>query len=141
MGKAQGWLAASALLALTSCPAACDTPETTASRAPDAPQAAIPEAASAEIPDSLLERVKADLVQRENVSVESIRTLSAEPVVWRDMSMGCGGPTESYAQIDVEGFRIILEHDGRRFDYRARSDGTFVLCDPAQLKTPRRQPE
>ena len=58
-----------------------------------------------------------------------IKTISTAAVVWRDTSMGCGKPTESYAQIDVEGYEVVLEYAGRHFDYRVRKDGSFVLCE------------
>lgn len=79
--------------------------------------------------ESMLERIKADLANRKSAAPAEIRTVSAAAVVWRDTSMGCGKPNESHAQIDVEGYEIVLEHGGARYDYRARKDGTFVLCE------------
>ncbi len=84
---------------------------------------------------AIVEKLKADLMKRASAtartpaSASDIRTVSAAVVVWRDTSMGCGKPNESYAQIDVEGYEIVLEHAGQRFDYRVRRDGTFVLCE------------
>ncbi len=84
---------------------------------------------------AIVERLKADVARRTSktasapASASDIRTVSAAAVVWRDTSMGCGKPNESHAQIDVEGYEIVLEHTGQRFDYRVRKDGTFVLCE------------
>jgi hypothetical protein len=38
---------------------------------------------------------------------------------------------ESYAQVEVEGYHVVLEHEGEQFDYRARKDGRFTLCTTA----------
>jgi hypothetical protein len=78
--------------------------------------------------DAILDRVRADLAGRRGIAASEIRTVAVNEVVWRDTSLGCGKPTESYAQIDVEGWRIALEYNGERFDYRARKDGGFILC-------------
>jgi hypothetical protein len=86
--------------------------------------------------DAVLERVRSDLAVRRGVASSEIRTITVKEVVWRDMSLGCGKPTESYAQIDVEGWQIALEYKAERFDYRARKDGGFILCKPS-LMTPR----
>jgi len=86
--------------------------------------------------DAVLERVRSDLAARRGVAPAEIRTLSLKEARWRDTSLGCGKPTESYAQIDVEGWLIVLEYNAERFDYRARKDGGFILCKPG-LTTPR----
>lgn len=82
---------------------------------------------------AIVEKLKADLVKRKSAtapaSPSDVRTVSAAAVVWRDTSMGCGKPNEFHAQIDVEGYEIVLEHAGQRFDYRVRKDGMIVLCE------------
>jgi hypothetical protein len=77
----------------------------------------------------ILERVRTDLAARHGIPYKDIRTVAVNSVIWRDTSLGCGKPTESYAQIDVEGWRISLEYNAQRFDYRARKDGGFILCN------------
>ena len=84
--------------------------------------------------DTAVARVKADLAQRTKGSPDTIRTVSADAVQWRDTSMGCGSPNASYAQIEVDGFQIVLEYDDQRYDYRARQDGEFVLCEAGLAK-------
>jgi hypothetical protein len=86
--------------------------------------------------DAIVERVRADLAGRRGIASSEIRTVAVDAVTWRDTSLGCGKPNESYAQIDVEGWRIALEYNGERFDYRARTDGGFILCT-ASLNSPR----
>jgi hypothetical protein len=86
--------------------------------------------------DAIVERVRADLAGRRGIASSEIRIVAVSEVTWRDTSMGCGKPTESYAQIDVAGWQIALEYNGERFDYRARRDGGFILCTPS-LNSPR----
>jgi hypothetical protein len=86
--------------------------------------------------DAIVERVRADLAGWRGIPSSEIRTIAVSEVTWRDTSLGCGKPTESYAQIDVEGWRIALEYNGERFDYRARKDGGFILCTNS-LNSPR----
>jgi hypothetical protein len=73
---------------------------------------------------------KADLQQRTGAPAEKIRTVSADALLWLDTSMGCGSPTASYAQIEVEGFQVVLEYDGKKYDYRSMKDGEPTLCEP-----------
>jgi hypothetical protein len=93
-------------------------------------------AADAPNADTIVERVRADLAARRKIPRSEIQTVTVNEVIWRDTSLGCGKPTESHAEIDVEGWRIALEYKGERFDYRARKDGGFILCN-AGLPTPR----
>jgi hypothetical protein len=107
--------------------AACTAPQPTASE----------NVASLE---AMVERLKADLAKQHTARVEDISVVSAQAVVWRDTSLGCGKPTESYAQVEVEGFHIVLIHEGQRFDYRARRDGQFMLCPPGLARARSREP-
>lgn len=81
--------------------------------------------------EAATQRARTELAARLGIEDNAITTVSAESLVWRDASMGCGKPKESYAQIEVSGYRIVLEYHGERFDYRVREDGVFVLCDAA----------
>lgn len=84
--------------------------------------------ASVEPPEAMLARVKADLAAQEGVPADSIDVVTTRGVVWKDAAMGCGEPGKSYPLVRIEGYLIVLEHEGRRFEYRARPDGPFVLC-------------
>lgn len=79
--------------------------------------------------DVAVQRARSDLAARLDAPESSILTVGAEARVWRDASMGCGRPNESYAQIEVSGYRIVLEYNGQRFDYRVRDDGVVVRCE------------
>lgn len=79
--------------------------------------------------DRAVKLAQADLQQRTQAPADKIRTISADSLLWLDTSMGCGSPTASYAQIEVEGFQVVLEYAGKRYDYRSFKDGAPVLCE------------
>jgi hypothetical protein len=109
---------------------ACAEPPQPARSSSNPPHGAtMADAAKADVPDALLVAVKADLAARRQVAVDDIRLLSSESLLWRDLSLGCGKPNELYAQVEVPGYRILLEAGGRQFDYRARDGGPFILCE------------
>ena len=78
--------------------------------------------------DSGAELARKDLAQRLGVDAAAIRIASIEPKHWSDASLGCPEPGKVYQQMLVDGFRLILESGGQRYDYR--SDGRRVrLCE------------
>ncbi len=48
---------------------------------------------------------------------------------WNDGSLGCPEPGELYTQALVDGFQVVLEIDGERFDYRVGSGTDVRLCE------------
>lgn len=74
-------------------------------------------------------KARADLSTRLAVEESSIETVSTQQVTWSDGSLGCPQPGEFYTQALVEGSRIILEHDGRFYDYHAGADDEPFLCE------------
>ena len=49
--------------------------------------------------ERLIEDAKQDLMQRANVSADAITVVSAQPVEWRDTSLGCPIEGMMYAQV------------------------------------------
>ncbi len=76
----------------------------------------------------LVDDAVADLAARLKVSADSIEVLRAEKVTWPDGSLGCPQPGRAYTQATVEGYRVILKHDGRAYLYHAGGDGPIFLC-------------
>lgn len=74
-------------------------------------------------------KARADLARRLAVEESSIETVSTQQVTWSDGSLGCPEPGEFYTQALAEGIRIVLEHDGRFYDYHAGPDGEPFLCE------------
>ena len=49
---------------------------------------------------------------------------------WPDASLGCPEAGVGYAQVVVPGYKLLLEHNGSRFELHTNADGTrAVLCE------------
>jgi hypothetical protein len=83
-------------------------------------------------PAELLEEAVADLAKRLDVDESEIIPLSDTAVTWSDGALGCPKPGELYIQVPIEGYRIILGHEGRLYDYHA-SDKASFLCENRSL--------
>lgn len=77
---------------------------------------------------SLADDAVADLAGRLQVPATAIDVLQAEQVTWPDGSLGCPKPGEFYTQAQVDGYRVVLQHDSRVFLYHAGGDGPVFLC-------------
>ena len=56
--------------------------------------------------------------------------VAVESLNWQDASMGCPQEGQLYAQVIVPGYRLLLEHNGTRFEFHTNLDGTqAVLCE------------
>ena len=130
--------AAAALLILAACAAPAGAPDASASDAdpsrspletaqasagadpaPDAPDG-IPQAAW----DTILD----DLSGRVDDPVSTATLVLAEAMTWNDGSLGCPQPGQVYTQALVEGYHVILEVEGREFDYRVGAGSDVRLC-------------
>jgi hypothetical protein len=78
--------------------------------------------------EEMIAKVKADLASRLGISEEEITVVSAEAKTWNDASLGCPEKGMMYAQVLTPGYRIILEVDGKQYDYRTDDMGHFKLC-------------
>jgi hypothetical protein len=81
------------------------------------------------IPEAIVSAVREDLAQRSGAAPGSIHLVSARAMRWNDGSMGCPQPGQSYMQVIVDGFQVILEAQGHSYDYRTNGRGGFVLCE------------
>jgi hypothetical protein len=84
-----------------------------------------------EIPVDLLEEIVADLMGRTGAARSAVGVLRSEQVVWPDGSLGCPQPGQLYTQALVNGYRVVLEQGGDRYDYRVTDRGYFFLCENA----------
>ncbi len=78
--------------------------------------------------EKLIADAQADLAQRIGAATASISVVSAEPVEWRDASLGCPIPGVMYAQVITPGYKIVLEAGGKQYNYHA-STTTVRLCE------------
>ena len=66
---------------------------------------------------------------REALAAVDITVHSAQPVTWRDGSMGCPEEGMAYSQALVPGYRVILRSGDTDYAYHAGRNGRFILCE------------
>jgi len=74
----------------------------------------------------------ADLAQRLGVSEDDVRVVSMEEVTWRDGSLGCAQKGMMYTQALVNGSRIVLGVDARKYEYHQGQGRVFWCEKPTQ---------
>lgn len=97
-------------------------------RAPVADERSATSGVIGEVPDELLDRIYADLEQKSKANRSEFTLLTAEFVRWPDGSLGCPEPGQVYTQAIVDGYRVVIEHTGRTYDYHASANGYFKIC-------------
>ncbi len=80
-----------------------------------------------EVPDELLGTIAADLMKRTGVAPDRILVIQAQAITYNDGSLGCPQPGILYTQALVNGYWVVLEVDGVKYDYRASGSGYFPL--------------
>jgi hypothetical protein len=70
-----------------------------------------------------------DLSRRLGVDPAEVTVVSAEEVTWRDASLGCPRPGMMYPQVLTDGSRVVLEAQGRRYEYHAGGRRSAFLCE------------
>jgi hypothetical protein len=78
--------------------------------------------------DRIIALVVADLSARLSPDPAQVRLVSIESVSWPDASLGCPQPGQSYAEIIVPGYRIILEVGRHEYPYHTDTRDNFILC-------------
>jgi len=79
----------------------------------------------------------ADLSQRLGTEQGQIDVVSVEEVTWRDGSMGCPRPGMMYPQVLTNGTRVVLEYDGKRYEYHSGGRRSAFLCENPEPPAPR----
>ena len=69
-----------------------------------------------------------DLAAKRQVAPEAVQVVSISQFDWPDTSLGCPQPGMFYAQIIVEGYKIILSAGGQQVEYHADQRGRVVTC-------------
>jgi hypothetical protein len=121
---AMGLLVAACGDAGTEADSATSTPNTTSTtiRSTTTTETSMP------IDSDLAESAVADLAARLGVSEGDVEVLRVESVAWPDASLGCPEEGQMYAQVIVEGHRIILGHDERVYIYHSGEGQPSFLC-------------
>jgi hypothetical protein len=86
--------------------------------------------------DSAVRAASADAARRTGASADAVEVLSAEPVTWRDGSLGCPQQGMNYTMALIPGYRIRLRAAGEVFDYHTSLRGALRVCPQGQSQDP-----
>jgi hypothetical protein len=81
----------------------------------------------------LVELARQALAKQLNIDATTIKLTQIEEVEWRDSSLGCPKPGMNYLQVITPGYRIVLEAQGRSYEYHSDTGKRVVRCDKAEL--------
>ena len=81
-----------------------------------------------EVPDEVIETVMLALEKLTGAERSTFEVLAAEDTIWPDGALGCSQPGMTYTQAPVPGYHIVLEHEGRQYDYRSGGTRYLMLC-------------
>ncbi|HKJ28559.1 MAG TPA: hypothetical protein VJ965_13025 [Anaerolineales bacterium] len=103
------------------------TGEPTALSAEDAS----PEAVETPLPakgEDMVELTISDLAERFSIEPEHIQVVAALQVEWPDTSLGCPQTDMAYDQVLTPGYLILLEAEGKQFEYHTDTQQHVILC-------------
>jgi hypothetical protein len=86
----------------------------------------------ASVPREVRRAVVADAAKRFKVDESAVVVTQAEKVTWSDASLGCPEPGQMYAQVLVEGFRLVARTAAGSLTYNTDGAGRVVSCAAAQ---------
>jgi len=75
------------------------------------------------------ELARAALAQELAVAEADIAIVTVEENEWRDSSLGCPKPGMNYLQVITPGYKIILEAQGKRYEFHSDTNRRVVRCD------------
>jgi hypothetical protein len=68
----------------------------------------------------------ADLAQRLQIDIDTIKLVSVEQVDWPDACMGIQQPGVMCAQVITSGYKVMLEANGKPYEYHTNTSGSVV---------------
>jgi hypothetical protein len=89
-----------------------------------------------EVPADVMGRIQEHLARRVDAPADELAVRRAEARVWPDGAMGCPQPGLNYTSAPVDGYWIVLEHQGRDYDYRVSRSGLMVMCEAMAIPNP-----
>lgn len=111
----------------TTAPAAEDGDGTSVETTSPSPTSGV----TGEVPQAFVDAVLAHASESTGSPASAFEILRAEEHEWPDGSLGCPEPDTVYPQVITPGYQLVLELDGREFDYRLDDTGFFRLCESA----------
>ena len=85
---------------------------------------------------TILEPILKEAAALAKVDRKQLVIVRAESVVWNDGSLGCPEPGMMYTQALVNGYWIVIEAAGQKYDFRVGRGGNFRLCPAGQGHPP-----
>jgi hypothetical protein len=109
------------------------TADTRPENAAPAPTSGLPRraespAASPGPADALVAQAMEDAAGRAGTPAEAVKIVQVDAREWPDRSLGCPQPGMGYAQSITPGYLIVLEVQGRHFQYHT-DHAQVVYCD------------
>ena len=89
-----------------------------------------------QVPQGILDSILKEAATLAKVDREQLVIVRAESVVWNDGSLGCPEPGMMYTQMLVNGYWVVIEAAGQKYDFRVGSGGSFRLCRAGQGHPP-----
>ena len=78
---------------------------------------------------TMAEKARSDLARHLNVGPGKIEVLSIKAVQWPDSALGCPRPGQNYLTVITPGFQIVLEAEGRTFEYHTDQEERLTRCE------------
>ncbi len=95
-----------------------------------------PTAQPAEAPsaaDAPVEAAQAALAETLGIETAAIEVVSSRPVEWPDSCLGVTLPGVMCAQVITPGYIIILEANGKQYEYHTNADGSAIQAGEVEL--------
>jgi hypothetical protein len=74
----------------------------------------------------------ADMAEQVGARPGDVMVVTLEKVTWPDEAMGCPRPGQTYPQVRVQGYRIVLRAKGEEAVYHGASGRLPFRCDQAE---------
>ena len=89
-----------------------------------------------QVPQAILDPILKEAAALAKVDREQLVIVRAESVVWNDGSLGCPEPGMIYTQALLNGYWVVIDAAGQKYDFRVGSRGNFRLCPPGRGHPP-----
>jgi hypothetical protein len=81
-----------------------------------------------QLPASIIDPIVAAVARDAGVPLEAVVVRLAEAVTFPNGGLGCPEPGMVYTQVQVDGYRVVLEADGTTYDYRGTAGRPARRC-------------
>ena len=95
------------------------------------PSSTSTEGAAAQVNDAnraIVQRAQQALANDLGIGVDAVKVVNVEAVEWNDGSLGCPKPGVMYLQVITPGYRVILNAQGKNYEYHTDAERQVVHC-------------